>query len=232
MQDLLAIQVEIPEIEDPLQQDILKEAVASPGLFEAQLYLFETTGTLVSLVFRTPDRATALLSSLVKPLLQELSEGLQSVTGPDDVIPILQVHHSMMALGNIAKGFPDFPSPVPEGYILAPLDVFRDVAQAILVSLEAMNVFKVIRDAVCVREHLTGVFKGLMFVSQARFAFARMIATTGPTVTPFIPPLMVNLLAHFEPSELVDFMSFISLLIHKLQVCLFLCSYFFYMARN
>lgn len=30
---------------------------------------------------------------------------------------------------------------------------------------------------------------------------------------------MANLLAHFELSELVDFMNFISLLIHKLQVC-------------
>ena len=29
---------------------------------------------------------------------------------------------------------------------------------------------------------------------------------------------MVNLLAQFEPSELVDFMNFIGLLIHKLQV--------------
>jgi Exportin-T len=53
---------------------------------------------------------------------------------------------------------------------------------------------------------------------QTRFAFARIIATTGPNVTHFIPPLMVNLLAHFEPSELVDFMNFIGLLIHKLQV--------------
>jgi hypothetical protein len=31
---------------------------------------------------------------------------------------------------------------------------------------------------------------------------------------------MSNLLAHFEPSELVDFMNFIGLLIRKLQVCL------------
>lgn len=29
---------------------------------------------------------------------------------------------------------------------------------------------------------------------------------------------MANLLAHFEPSELADFMNFIGLLIHKLQV--------------
>jgi hypothetical protein len=33
---------------------------------------------------------------------------------------------------------------------------------------------------------------------------------------------MVNLLAHFEGSELVDFIHFVNLLVHKLQVCLFL----------
>jgi len=61
-----------------------------------------------------------------------------------------------------------------------------------------MNVIKVIRDA-------------------TRFAFARIIGTTGPNITHLIPPLMANLLAHFEQSELVDFMNFIGLVIHKLQ---------------
>jgi hypothetical protein len=59
-------------------------------------------------------------------------------------------------------------------------------------------------------------------IVQTRFAFARILATAGSTVTHSIPPLMSNLLAHFEPSELVDFMNFIGLLIHKLQVCFFL----------
>jgi hypothetical protein len=39
-----------------------------------------------------------------------------------------------------------------------------------------------------------------------------------PNVTHSISPLMVNLLAHFKPSELADFMNFVGLLIHKLQV--------------
>jgi hypothetical protein len=50
------------------------------------------------------------------------------------------------------------------------------------------------------------------------FAFAHIIVTTGPNITHFIPPLMVNLVAHFEPSNVADFMNFIGLLIHKLQV--------------
>jgi exportin-T len=59
----------------------------------------------------------------------------------------------------------------------------------------------------------------ILTFDQTRFAFARILATAGPRVTHFIPTLMTNLLAHFEPSELADFMNFIGLLIHKLQVC-------------
>ncbi|KAL6302369.1 ARM repeat-containing protein [Sparassis latifolia] len=202
MRDLLVIIVELPELEDPQQQDLLTEAVKNPGIFDAQLYLFETAGTLVSLLYKTPDQATALLLTIVKPLLEDLSTNLQAIKGANDVLPILKVHHIIMALGNIAKGFPDYPSPVPEGYVSPPLGVFTEVAQAILVSLEAMNTFKVVRDA-------------------TRFAFARILATTGPSVTHLIPSLMANLLAHFEPSELIDFMNFISLLMHKLQQDMF-----------
>ncbi|CCM00091.1 uncharacterized protein FIBRA_02118 [Fibroporia radiculosa] len=197
MRDLLSIQIVLPELENP-EQDILTEAINNPGIFDSQLYLFETAGTLVSLLYKTPEQAAALLLSVVKPLLDDLSINLRAVKGMEDVVPILKVHHVIMALGNVAKGFPDYPSPVPEGYVMPPLEVFNQVAEAILVSLEAMNVFKVVRDA-------------------TRFAFARILATTGPNVTRLIPSLMANLLAHFEPSELIDFMNFIGLLIHKLQ---------------
>ena len=148
IRDLLAIQVELPELENPESADLLQEAVTAPTIFDSQLYLFETVGTLVSLLYKTPDQAAALLLSVVKPLLDELSVSLQAVKGPDDVLPILKVHHIIMALGNIAKGFPEYPNPVPESYVAPPLEVFREVGQAILVCLEAMNVFRVVRDAV------------------------------------------------------------------------------------
>ncbi|OJT11445.1 Exportin-T [Trametes pubescens] len=198
IRDLLVIQVELPELENPESQDMLQEAVAATSLFDSQLYLFEASGTLVSLLHKTPDQAAALLLSVVRPLLDELSTSLQAVKGADDVLPILKVHHIIMALGNVAKGFPEYPTPVPENYVAPPLDVFREVGQAILVCLEAMNVFRVVRDA-------------------TRFAFARILATTGSTVAQLIPTLMANLLAHFEPTELIDFMNFIGLSIHKLQ---------------
>ncbi|KAI5998619.1 armadillo-type protein [Pisolithus albus] len=201
IRDLLAIHVDLPTL-DSQEDDLLTEAIKNPGLFDHQLYIFETVGILVSLLSKAQEQQASILLSVVTPLLDDLSTNLSSVKSKEDVISIVQVHHVIMALGNIAKGFPDYPSPVPEGYSFAPLEVFRQVSHAILVALKAMNVFKCVRDA-------------------ARYAFARIIATTGSNVTDVIPPLMANLLAHFEPSELVDFMNFIGLLIHRLQKDLF-----------
>jgi exportin-T len=150
IQDLLTIQVEILELEDTDRLNILTEAVNSPGGFDSQLYLYETVGILLSTLFKFSGQQKSLLLSVVKPLLEDLSSSLQLATkGPTDVRPILRIHHIIMALGNIAKGFPDYPTPLTEGYILPPLDVFGEIAQAILVCLEAMNIFKVVRDAVC-----------------------------------------------------------------------------------
>lgn len=148
IRDVLPVQVELPEVEGP-DVDILAEAVTQSSIFDSQLYLFESTGILISLTFKSPEKSEALLLSVVEPLLNELSICLQTVKGPQDVLPILKAHHIIMALGNVSKGFPEMPSPVPETYILPPIAVFRRMAQAIIVSLKAMNVFKIVRDAVC-----------------------------------------------------------------------------------
>ncbi|KAG9225031.1 hypothetical protein CCMSSC00406_0001818 [Pleurotus cornucopiae] len=197
IRDLLQIEVELPEIDEDSTKDILTEALSTPSRFDSQIYLFETVGVLCSLL-KSPEEQSALLLSVAKPLLDELSTNLQASTSSMEPTAILRVHHIIMALGNIAKGFPDFPSPVQPGHVLPPLEVLQQIAQAIIVCLEAMNVYKVVRDA-------------------SRFAFARILATAGPSVTQYIPPLMANLLNRFEPSELADFMTFIGLLIHKLQ---------------
>ena len=148
MRDLLVITAEIPEPEEP-EVDILIEAITNSS-FDSQLYLFETVGALCSLLFKSPEQQSTLLLSLVKPLMDDLSVSFQAfrTNGASDLVPIVKVHHIIMALGNIAKGFPDYPSVPPENYIMPPLEVFAQMAQAILVCLEAMNVFKPIRDAV------------------------------------------------------------------------------------
>ncbi|EJD06563.1 ARM repeat-containing protein [Fomitiporia mediterranea MF3/22] len=199
MRDLLSINVEIPELENPAEQDLLTETIANSNAFESQINLFEAVGQLVSLFFKNIDETAAQLLSFVQPLLDELEANLQAVKGAQDVVPIVKIHHVMMALGSIAKGFPEVPQPIPEGYLLPPISVFRQMTQAIVVSLGAMSGFKPVRDA-------------------ARFAFARMVATTGSHITDFIPAMMSSLLSHFEPTEIVDFMNFLTLLMHRLGV--------------
>ena len=197
IRDVLVITVELPELESP-EDDLLTEAIKKPGIFDSQLYLFETVGLLSSIRFQNVEEATSLLLSFVQPLLDDLQTNLQSIKSAQDVIPILKVHHIVMALGDIARGFPPYPDPVPPNYIPPPIPVFRQMTQAIVVSLEAMNVFKPVRDA-------------------ARFAFSRMVTTTGAHITDFIPALMSSLLSHFEASELADFVNFLSQLMHKLS---------------
>lgn len=200
IRNLLPISVELPHM-DESSEDLLTETVKS-SFFDSQLYLYEAVGVLCSGLRGSPDFQADLLLSLVKPLMQDLSASLEASTNTQDVISIARVHHIIMALGNISKGFPEYPSSPPEGYTPPPIEVLAEVTQAILVCLEAMNVFKPVRDA-------------------TRFAFARIVGTTGPSVMHFITPLMKNLLVHFEPAELSDFMNFISLLIHKLQTDMF-----------
>ena len=218
IRDLLSIQVDLPELESPETQDLLTEAIKNPGIFDSQIYLFETAGILTSLFFRDSTQSETFLSSIVKPLMNDLPGNLQAAKASNDVTAVLKIHHIIMALGNVAKGFPDLPSPLPGGYILPPLELFREIGQAILVCLEQLNIVKGIRDAVR--------FTSFYFHSNAnqpdswktRFAFARIVAPTGSSITDLIPPLMANLLAHSEPSELADFMNFIGLLVHRLKV--------------
>jgi exportin-T len=148
IRDLLSIEVEIPESESEDQTDFLAEAVQNPGLFDSQLYLFETTGTLLSILYRASEQHSQVLHSVVDPLSKDLSISFHAVSkDPRDVQSILKVHHVIMAMGNIAKGFPEF-SVSLQGSSLPPFDLFGQIAQAILVCLEAMSTFKVVRDAV------------------------------------------------------------------------------------
>ena len=146
MRDLLVIVAEIPEPEEP-EMDVLTEAIKSSS-FDSQLYLFESVGILCSLISKTSAEQSTVLLSLVKPLMDDLSVSFQAfrTNGASDLVSIVKVHHIIMALGNIAKGFPDYP---PQNGITLLMEVFVEMTQAILVCLEAMNVFKPIRDAVC-----------------------------------------------------------------------------------
>ena len=146
--DLLLIVPKLPDPEE-VETDMLTDAVKD-ATFDSQLYLYETIGILCSIMFKSPQEESELLMSFVQPLMDDLSSSLTAYSqNSQDALHVVKTRHIIMALGNVAKGFPDYPQPpVPEGYILPPVNVFGEIGQAILVCLQAMNVYRVVRDAV------------------------------------------------------------------------------------
>jgi exportin-T len=72
---VLDISVELPEPESP-EQDLLDEAIKTPGLFDNQLYLFESVGTLVS-VLPNQKELPSVLQVRVIPSTVENSKALK-----------------------------------------------------------------------------------------------------------------------------------------------------------
>ncbi|EJD48923.1 ARM repeat-containing protein [Auricularia subglabra TFB-10046 SS5] len=205
LRDVLAPQVALPDADSSGRSspaspsDVLEDAVNTPSLFDSQLHLYESVGALVSLLFATPAEHTALLRSVVGPLLDELSSALNAAaSSTGNLLPVLRVHHAIAALGSLSRGYPDYPKAPGPDYVRPPIEVFQNVAQAILVALDSLKVFKSIR----------GV---------ARTSFGRLFAAAGENVVQYMPALMTSLVTHFDPTELADFVNFMSHLAHKLE---------------
>jgi exportin-T len=159
--DTLRTDAELPTEESELSADatlneVLLETIAHASRFDSQVSMFEATGTLLSLLYRDPESQRAIFRNLVQPILNQMDAGLQLYranpnppsTDTRAIATILTLHHDITALGHIAKGFPDMPSNPHEGYIPPPIPVFQQSVEAILASLDTLNHFKIIRDAV------------------------------------------------------------------------------------
>ncbi|KAJ1020096.1 hypothetical protein NDA16_004376 [Ustilago loliicola] len=194
LQDLLVVRAELPEVAP--DEDPLVKATAPAGYFDSQLYLFETSGILISLLNNAPNDQVVLLKAISEPLSEQMQQAVQGFQrNPSDLTSVLQVHHLMLALSSLSKGFPDVnpnsSQPEPQW-----VGVFKAITEQVLVSISSMNQFSVVREA-------------------ARGAFARMVSTCGKAVLPYIPGLIDALLSEVTSQELVDFVNFLSLVVNK-----------------
>lgn len=194
LQDLLVVRAELPEVAP--DEDPLVKATAPAGYFDSQLYLFETSGILISLLNNSPNDQVVLLKAISEPLSEQMQQAVQGFQrNPSDLTSVLQVHHLMLALSSLSKGFPDVnpnsSQPEPQW-----VGVFKTITEQVLVSISSMNQFSVVREA-------------------ARGAFARMVSTCGKAVLPYIPGLIDALLSEVTSQELVDFVNFLSLVVNK-----------------
>lgn len=198
MQDLLIVDAHIAPPDTP-GADILTKAAHTPSAFDSQLYLYETVGILVSMLGQHPVQQAALLRSVLEPLIQGLQSNVRTqVASLDDLKAILMVHHFILAIGSVAKGFPDL-SARDDRPSVPWAQEFKTATDSILAVTKTLGGLQIVRDA-------------------ARASFNKIVATIGTEALPHVPVLIDCLLSQLTTTELVDFIAFIAQLIHKYKV--------------
>ena len=175
--DLLTIKAEIPEDngEDDMSSD--ENDQSADAVFTSQLYLFEAIGCVASTVSVPLENRMVYARMLVGPLISDMEQHLPIAKSGDDRA-IVQVHHLIMALGTLAKGFCDWtPGSNSGGPPPAEVSVeFAPAGEATLVALETLRQSMLIR---------TG----------ARFAFSRMLGVLGSGILQKLPRWIDGLLS-------------------------------------
>ncbi|OAP63802.1 hypothetical protein AYL99_03029 [Fonsecaea erecta] len=178
LQDLLAIRAELPSEED--RDDMSSDGdAAADSTFTSQLYLFEAVGCICGANTVPTDKQVQYLSVVMQPLFVDIERNLEAARSGNE-LACLQVHHGIMALGTIARGFSDFnPGLSTQGSGVEPSpqakQAFAQVAEVTLLSLTALKSSFQIRTA-------------------ARFAFSRLIGMVGTQMMQQLPQWVDSLL--------------------------------------
>ncbi|KAG0242703.1 pre-tRNA nuclear export protein [Actinomortierella wolfii] len=218
IQDVLTTEASLPPVLGP-DFDLANN---KDTMFETKTYVFEAVGLLISQESIPAQKQFEYLSVVVSPFLTMIQESLatcQAITRSNvgvvsgnmpvdsksivyqELMMVWSLHHRLMALGSIAKGFPDVTNKktaagAPTGNLCS--EVFKQVAEMTLVGLETLSRFEVIRSA-------------------ARFTFGRLISCMGQEVQPYIPTLIRYLLQECSMAELTEFLPFMTQMAHKFR---------------
>lgn len=184
--DLLVIQAEVPsERSDGDDMSSEDHESSADSVFNSQLYLFEAVGSLCSTPAVPADKQVVYAQTVMNPIFVDMERNLGAAKSNDERA-LLQIHHDIMALGTLARGFSDWmpgvstPSsapPVPEVS-----EAFGQVAEATLVALESLKTSFNVRTA-------------------ARFAFSRLIGVLGSRILPQLPRWIDGLLTQTSSKD-------------------------------
>ncbi|KAL2369001.1 pre-tRNA nuclear export protein [Blastomyces gilchristii] len=169
--DLLVIRAEVPQ-EGSDADDMSSEdhQGSADAVFNSQLYLFEAIGLICSTTAVPVDQQVIYAQSVMNPIFMDMERHLGAAKENDER-SILQIHHDIMALGTLARGFSDWtpgtttPTSPPAPEIS---DAFSQVSEATLVALESLKSSFNIRTA-------------------SRFAFSRLVGVRGSQNLPQLP---------------------------------------------
>lgn len=160
LQDLLVVKAELPSQENGDDDDSDDEKVDSH--FTSQLNLFETVGCIISTTNVPAEKQVQYAQAIMQPLFNDVTSNVDNAK--TDQRACLQVHHDLMAFGNIARGYFDWQgaNATAAAASIPPMikDAFAQVAEITLIALEKLKTSFEIREA-------------------ARFTFTRLLGMVG-----------------------------------------------------
>ncbi|KAL9031146.1 MAG: hypothetical protein Q9196_000784 [Gyalolechia fulgens] len=187
LSDLLPIKAEIPdEVSDNSGMSSEEDQQTPSARFDSQLYLYEAIGSICSARGVLVENQVVHIRTVITPLFSDLEVHLGPAKNGDE-LAVMQVHHLIMALGTLARGFSDW-TPAHTSPAAAPpasevSEEFSRTSEAILVALESVSVnSEVIRAA-------------------ARFAFSRLVGVLGSRILPQLPRWIDGLLSRTSSKD-------------------------------
>ncbi|KAL8842655.1 MAG: hypothetical protein Q9170_000430 [Blastenia crenularia] len=187
LSDLLPIKAEIPdEVSDNSDMSSEEDQQTPSARFDSQLYLYEAIGCICSARGVLVENQVVHIRTVITPLFSDLQVHLVPAKNGDE-LAVMQVHHLIMALGTLARGFSDWTpahtSPAAAAPATAVSEEFSRASEAILVALESVSVnSEVIRAA-------------------ARFAFSRLVGVLGSRILPQLPRWIDGLLSRTSTKD-------------------------------
>ena len=184
--DLLIIKAELTDENSEDSEQINGDASSNENdetenaRFVSQLYLYEAVGCVCSARSVPVENQIVYLRSVISPLSADLQLHIPQAAAGDKRAE-LQVHHLIMALGTLARGYSDWTpgnsnahnAPAPPSAVS---EEFVGTAEAILIALDRL------RSSFDVRE-------------AARFAFSRLVGVLGNRILPELPQWIEGLLS-------------------------------------
>ena len=188
LSDLLPIKADLSEENSENDNEDVSSSEHNNGAnaqFDSQLYLYETVGCIASARSIPPEKQVLLVSSVIRPLFTDLQVLLEQAKAGDKQSE-LQIHHLLMALGTLARGFADgtpasnLVTASPPAEIVS--QEYAHAAEAVLIALEGLQSSFEIREA-------------------ARFAFNRLISVVGNRILLQLPRWINGLLSESSTKD-------------------------------
>ena len=177
------------------------------GSFESQLYLFESVGILITLISDDNNKIN-IFENVLQPLFSNLENGITLVNNSQLTIKVLiQVHHSLISMGNILKGFENLRSETFNNNNF--LNLLNQISQVIFITLESLINFNIIRE--CIQFCVVRLYILLNSNNNNNNSIKELLENI---LSKFISCIMINF-DKLKSLEVVNFINFISQILHQ-----------------